>query len=133
IAHSHIMALQALDDYDEAWFQERSAKWKKKDILKLHITPNIIKLAHRTFSPRPPVTEYSSNLLTLVKGILKKKDMLSATRLIWQDLKLQDEWLKPEAGGPASSGPKDVEAPPMSGLLNAIFGVSDALGWAMQD
>ncbi|ORZ16614.1 hypothetical protein BCR42DRAFT_415456 [Absidia repens] len=116
MAHSSIMALQALDDYDEARFQERSAKWKKKDILKLQITPNIIKLAHRTFSPRPP-----------------KKDMLSATSTIWQELKLQDEWLNPEAGGPTSSGPKDVEAPSMSDLLNDIFDASDALGWDMQD
>ncbi|ORY97020.1 hypothetical protein BCR42DRAFT_399167 [Absidia repens] len=121
MAHSNIMTNQALDAYADSLFLEKQAKCWRAQVLKQQLVPNLIQLAHVTFGTRPNAATYET----------MAKNMIHLYQPIWRELERKDKWIEENAGGPAFPGPQDVELGQNSQLLNTIFGISDALGWAM--
>ncbi|KAI8328282.1 hypothetical protein BC941DRAFT_477062 [Chlamydoabsidia padenii] len=128
--------MASLAKFEKANFEKRRAHWAKRDALQEDLVPNLIALAREAIGPQATPALYETLLSKFLHSLLTKKGMVDLHRTIWREVLRQDEWLR--AVGPASTGTEDVEpearyfGPNMDDFLQAIFGVSAALGWATQ-
>ncbi|CAO3588580.1 unnamed protein product [Absidia cylindrospora] len=142
IAYDNSMVQDALETYGNAAFKEAQTAFLKNTTLTDKLAPRFISLAHTTFAPATDDYVYQARVLLI--SILALEDMEHHHAEIWDEVVRLDDWLNEEneddsddnewmetnAGGPALPGPQDVAVP--NGFLEAIFGITRALGWAMQ-
>ncbi|ORZ22437.1 hypothetical protein BCR42DRAFT_433769 [Absidia repens] len=131
LAHSYSMVNTSLKDYYEAWYQERRAHMHKTDILTQQVVPYIIQLAHTMYNPQP--NNYQGLLRQLTRTTLQEHGLVDAFRAVWGHVIGMDDWIQQDAGGPAFPWPEDVMETNNDNFLAAAFGVTDALGWAMEE
>ncbi|CAO3588573.1 unnamed protein product [Absidia cylindrospora] len=136
------MVQDALDTYESATFKELQTTIMKTATLETKLAPHFISLAHFTLAPY--TDDYTIQARVLLLSTLALSNMESHMADIWREVIKQDDWIDAEdeddsdddemmetiAGGPALPGPQDVAVP--NGFLEAIFGITRALGWAMQ-